>query len=563
MKKTVCLLSIIFSLAWLSSCKGKNTTLATQSLSDLDLKRGDLVVCGPADKQFGTVEFTTSCSPKTKKDFELAIALLHSFEYDEAEKVFAKVIEQEPECAMAYWGVAMSNYHPLWAPPTPQELEKGAKAIALAQTLTTKSGTETDYINAMALFYKDWNTTDHRTRSQQYKNAMESIYMANPGNKEAGIFYALALDATADPTDKTFVNQRKAGDILTALYPEGPDHPGIVHYIIHSYDYPELASLALPAARKYAAIAPSSAHAQHMPSHIFTRLGLWDECIQSNLVAASSAKCYAENAGINGHWDEELHALDYLVYGYLQKGQNKKAKEQWDYLRTIKEVHPINFKVLYAFASIPSRYVLENKLWKEAASLETYPANFPWEKFPWQNAIIHFTRLLGNAHTGNIDSAKQELKKLQTLHDMLVTRKNVYEANQVEIQFKAGEAWILLGEGKKEEALKMMNIAAELEDKTEKHPVTPGEVIPARELLADMLLQMNKSNEALIAYEADLKKHPNRFNGLYGAAVASERIKNIAKAKDYYSQLLKIAPSTEANRVELEKAKSFLADIGQ
>ena len=470
MKKTVCLLSIIFSLAWLSSCKGKNTTLATQSLSDLDLKRGDLVVCGPADKQFGTVEFTTSCSPKTKKDFELAIALLHSFEYDEAEKVFAKVIEQEPECAMAYWGVAMSNYHPLWAPPTPQELEKGAKAIALAQTLTTKSGTETDYINAMALFYKDWNTTDHRTRSQQYKNAMESIYMANPGNKEAGIFYALALDATADPTDKTFVNQRKAGDILTALYPEGPDHPGIVHYIIHSYDYPELASLALPAARKYAAIAPSSAHAQHMPSHIFTRLGLWDECIQSNLVAASSAKCYAENAGINGHWDEELHALDYLVYGYLQKGQNKKAKEQWDYLRTIKEVHPINFKVLYAFASIPSRYVLENKLWKEAASRETYPANFPWEKFPWQNAIIHFTRLLGNAHAGNIDSAKQELKKLQTLHDTLVTRKNVYEANQVEIQLKAGEAWILLGEGKKEEALKMMNIADELEDKTEKTP---------------------------------------------------------------------------------------------
>ncbi|MFC0774854.1 tetratricopeptide repeat protein [Terrimonas alba] len=558
MKKTVCLLSLLSGLVCLSSCKGKNTTLTTQSISDLNLKRGDVVVCGPADKQFGTVEFTTSCSPNTKKDFDLAIALLHSFEYDEAEKVFAKVIEQDPECAMAYWGVAMSNYHPLWAPPTSQELEKGAKAITMAQSLSQQQGVETEYINAMALFYKNWNTTDHRTRSHNYRNAMEKIYTNNPANKEAAIFYALALNATADPTDKSFVNQKKAGDILTALYPEGPNHPGIVHYIIHTYDYPELATLALPAARKYAAIAPSSAHAQHMPSHIFTRLGLWDECIQSNLVAASSAKCYAENAGLKGHWDEELHALDYLVYGYLQKGQNKQAKEQWDYLRTIKEVHPINFKVLYAFASIPSRYVLENKLWKEAASLETYPANFPWEKFPWQRAIIHFTRLLGNVHTGRLDSAKMELRKMQILRDTLLGQKNVYEASQVEVQIKTGEAWIFFGEEKNEEAVKLMNTAAGLEDKTEKHPVTPGEVLPARELLGDMLLQMNKPAGALIAYEADLKKHPNRFNGLYGAALASEKTNNTEKAKYYYGQLLAVANSSDASRAELKQARSYL-----
>ena len=558
MKNTVYLLSLFFSLIWLASCKGKNSTAATAAIGDLGLKRGDVVLCGPADKQFGTVAFTTSCSPETKKDFELATALLHSFEYDEAEKVFAKVIEQEPGCAMAYWGVAMSNYHPLWAPPSTEELEKGAKAISIAQSLSQKSKTETDYINAMSLFYKNWNTTDHRTRSLNYKNAMESIYTTDPANKEAAIFYALALNATADPADKSFVNQKKAGDILTTLYPEGPNHPGIVHYIIHTYDYPELATLALPAARKYASIAPSSAHAQHMPSHIFTRLGLWDECIQSNLVAASSAKCYAENAGIKGHWDEELHALDYLVYGYLQKGLNKKAKEQWDYLRTIKEVHPTNFKVLYAFAAIPARYVLENKLWKEAASLETYPANFPWEKFPWQNAIIHFARLLGNVHTNDLSSGKTELQKLRSLHDTLIAQKKVYEATQVEVQVKSGEAWIAFGEGKNDDALKLMNFAADLEDKTEKHPVTPGEVIPAKELLADMLLQMNKPAEALAAYEADLKKHPNRFNALYGAALASERGNNQEKAKYYYQQLLTIANSTDASRSELAKAKSFV-----
>ena len=561
MKKIAHAHLLFFSLFLLIliSCNRKNKAPSNETINAINLKRGEVVLCGPADKQFGTVEFETSCPEKVKKDFNLAIALLHSFEYDEAEKVFAKIVDSSPECAMAYWGVAMCNYHQVWpSPPAQAELEKGNKAISVAQSLTQKSKKETDYINAVALFYKDWNTTDHRTRSLNFGKAMEKIYRNYPNDKEAAIFYALALDGAADPADKSFSNQRKAGAILSGLYPNEPNHPGIVHYIIHSYDYPELAALALPAARKYASIAPSSAHAQHMPSHIFTRLGLWDECIQSNLISTSSAKCYAENAGIKGHWDEELHGMDYLVYAYLQKAENNLAKQQYDYLKTIHEVYPVSFKDAYAFAAIPARYFLENKMWKEAANIEMLPTDFPWENFPWQKAIIHFARLLGSVHIGNINLARTELKNLYSCYDTLAAKKDSYKANQVMIQIKTGEAWILFEERKPNDALQLMNIAAGMEDKTEKSPVTPGEVIPAKELLADMLLQLNKPAEALEAYEADLKKHPNRFNGLYGAGLASERINNTEKATYYYQQLRAVANSPGANRPELEIAKLFL-----
>ncbi|WP_462255412.1 tetratricopeptide repeat protein [Ferruginibacter sp.] len=550
-------------LCVLISCNNKNKVPSVETINAINLKKGNIVSCGPAEQQLGTVEFITSCSPQTKKDFNVAMALLHSFEYDEAEKVFAKIIDAEPACAMAYWGVAMSNYHPLWAPPTPPELQKGAAAIAIAKSLIQQTGREADYIDAMELFYKDWSKVNHRTRAVSFEKAMEKIYKENPAEKEAAIFYALALAAAADPADKSFANQKKAYTILTALYPNEPDHPGIVHYTIHSYDYPELAALALPAARKYAAIAPSSAHAQHMPSHIFTRLGLWDECITSNTAAAASAKCYAEAAGIKGHWDEELHALDYLVYAYLQKGDNILAKKEWDYLKTITEVSPVNFKVAYAFAAIPSRYVLENKLWEEAAGIKDHTENFAWDSYPWQNAILHFTRALGAANIGNMGLAGREVKILYRLYDTLIVQKDSYKANQVSIQIKTAEAWILLKEGKANEAIKQMAVAAAMEDKTEKNAVTPGEVIPAKELLGDMLLQLNKPADALVAYEADLQKHPNRFNGLYGAAVACEKINNTDKAGYYYKQLLAIANSPNANRPEMEKAKLFLKKDGK
>ncbi|MEP6746185.1 MAG: hypothetical protein ABJB86_00590 [Bacteroidota bacterium] len=542
----------------LAACNDRNQTPSDNAIKAINLKRGEVVLCGPPDKQFGTVEFTTFCPAEIRKDFNLGIALLHSFEYDEAEKVFAKIIGEEPGCAMAYWGVAMSNFHPLWSPPNQAELEKGAKAIEIAQALPQKSKIETAYIDAIALFYKDFNKIDHITRCIRLEKAMEKMHTDYPGDKEVGIFYALALDGAADPTDKTLFKQRKAGAILSALYPAEPDHPGIIHYIIHSYDYPELAALALPAARKYASIAPSSAHAQHMPSHIFTRLGLWDESIHSNLVSVASAQCYAKNTGIKGHWDEELHGMDYLVYAYLQKGENQLAKQQYDYLTTMHAVYPVNFKVAYSFAAIPARYFLENKMWKEAATLKMPSVNFSWQNFPWQNAIVHFARALGSAHMGHIDSAEAELKNLTILYDTLIKQKDAYKANQVQIEMKISEAWILFKKRKNTEALTLMESAVGMEDNTQKHPVTPGEVLPARELLGDMLMQMNQPGKALNAYAEDLKRHPNRFNGLYGAGLACETSNKTKEANDYYRQLINISDSINSKRPELAAAKLFL-----
>src|SRR3569833_75817 len=475
------------------SCQGNSSVPSKETIDQMALKRGELVLCGAPEKHFGEVNFDISNKgAKLKEDFNLGVALLHSFEYDEAEKVFAKVIDEDPGCAMAYWGVAMCNYHPLWTPPTGAELKKGAKAAEIARSVAEKTPREAAYIDAISAFYKDCDKTAHQVRAINFEKAMEKVYTDHPADKEAAIFYALALDAAADPADRSFQNQKRAGKILYSLYPGEPDHPGIAHYIIHTYDYPGLATLALPMAKKYATIAPSSAHALHMPSRIITRLGLRDECIRSNQASVTMARCYAPAAGITGQWDEELHGLDYLVYGFLQKGDNKSAKEQCDYVKTIDDVYPVNFKVAYAFAAIPCRYVLENQLWAVASGLEIPQAKFPWKQFYWQSAIIHFTRLMGAVHTGQMASAKTEQAALQTACDTLTRHKDAYKANQVQIQVNTGEAWISLAQGKNYEALSLMNQAADMEDKTEKHPVTPCEVIPARELLGDMLLHMLK-----------------------------------------------------------------------
>ncbi len=554
------LLFYILSLIDVVSCNNSRSVPSKKAISQINLKRGEIISCGAPDKQFGSVDFEMTCGEKTKTDFNLAIALLHSFEYDESEKVFAKIIDENPACAMAYWGVAMCNFHPLWTAPSEAELKKGSRAIELAKSITQKSERETGYINAIALFYKDWNKTDHHTRCINYEKAMEKIHNTYPADKEASVFYALALDASANPNDKTYFNQKKAGLLLSSLYPSEPNHPGIIHYIIHTYDYPGLAQLALPSARKYAAIAPSSAHALHMPSHIFTRLGLWDECIKSNLVSVAAAKCYAAQAGSKGHWDEELHGMDYLVYAYLQKGESNLAKEQLNYLDTIKEVYPVNFKVAYAFAAIPSRFFLENKNWSEAATVKLRAANFPWANFPWQESIIHFCRLLGAVHLGNIESANTELTKMKQLHDTLAKQKDSYKAEQVAIQVNTGEAWIKFKTGKTDDALRLMKLAAAMEDSTEKHPVTPGEVLPARELLGDMLLQAKQYENAVAAYEAVLQKSINRFNSLYGAGAAAEKSGNKQKAVLYYKKLLAITGTTNAgSRPELTAVTKFLA----
>ena len=550
-------LQFVFSLIALVSCAGKTNQQFESKLKSINLKQGDIALCGSTEGKFGTVEFTMSCQEKVRNNFNLATALLHSFEYDEAEKAFAKVIDEDPACVMAYWGVAMSNFHALWIPQGTADLEKGLKAIELARTLDQPSPRESDYLEAVAAFYQDWEKFDHKTRCLKFEKAMQTVYEKYPTDKEAAIFYALALNATADPKDKSFHNQRKAGEILNTLYPLEPNHPGVAHYIIHNYDYPELAELALPAARNYASVAPASAHAQHMPSHIFTRLGLWQESIQSNLLSVSAAQCYAANTKMNGHWDEELHGMDYLMYAYLQEGNDAKAKQQLDLLKSYNT--PLNNnKVAYVFAAIPARYALERKEWKEAAQLETFPANFPWDKFGWENAITHFTKALGSIHTGNLEAAKKELTQLDLIRQNLATINDVYKANQVQIQINSVGAWIQLTEGDKKEAVKLMTMAADMEDATSKNPVTPGEVVPARELLGEMYMVLGEFTRALEAYEADLQRHPNRFNGLAGAAKAAEKLLNKQKTTFYLQKLVALSVLGESKRPELIAAAKLL-----
>ncbi|HTF29920.1 MAG TPA: hypothetical protein VK625_13800, partial [Flavitalea sp.] len=458
-----------------------------------------------------------------------------------------------------YWGAAMSVFHPLWEQPSESDLQKGQRIIALARKLIDDtSSKESDYIEGIATIYDQWDKIDHHTRLLKFENASRKVFEKYPDDPEAAIFYSLALRAAADPADKSFQKQKKAGEILGAMFLKAPDHPGIAHYIIHNFDYPELADLALPAARKYASIAAASAHAQHMPSHIFTRLGLWDEAIQSNINSVASAKCYAENLGIKGHSDEELHGMDYLFYAYLQKADDRKAKEQLEYLKTINDVHPMSFKVLYSFAAIPSRYSLERKDWSGAAGLELSPAGFPWEKFPWERANLNFAKGLGAARSNKIALAKDELEQLRQIHGNLSAASQHYKANLINIQIKINEAWINLAEGHKEKALNLMSEASEMEDATEKHSVTPGELIPARELLADMYMEAGEPAKALVAYEADLKRHANRFNGLYGAAFAAEKSGDIVKANQYYRQLI-AGTSPDSDRQELKLARLFVA----
>lgn len=546
-------ITLIVSIFFIINCRDNKPK--PPMLSNIDLRRGDIIMC--SGKKFGEVSFSLSCKYSVRETFDLAVSLLHSFEYDEAEKAFVKVIDADPECAMAYWGVAMSIYHSLWEPPGADELKKGANILKIAESIP-KTEREKEYLDAIGLYFTDWEKIDARTRASKFTKKMEDVYEKHKDDTEAAIFYALALNASADPMDKNYTNQWKAGSILEPIFVEQPNHPGVAHYIIHSYDNPVLAEKALSTARKYAEIAPGSAHAQHMPSHIFTRLGLWDESISSNLNSVASAVCYAQEAGFQAHWDEELHGMDYLVYAYLQKGDNKKAMEQNEYLNTIKDVYPLNFKDAYAISAIPARIALENKNWEKAANLELSTIEFPWETFPWQKSILHFARALGASHIGDISKAENEIAILELLHENLIKADNQYQANQVMIQLKTSKAWLNFAQGKNDEAISLMSEAANMEDNTAKHPVTPCEIIPARELLGDLLLALNKPAEALKVYEIDLQYHPQRFNGIYGAATASRMNGNQKAAKAYFERLVKQTESVNTDRPEIREAKEFL-----
>jgi hypothetical protein len=552
-KALLFLITILFGC--LFACKEKAQT-PDPALAYIDLKRGELLLC--STESFGEVDFSLSCSYETRETFDLALSLLHSFEYAEAEKAFVKVIDMDSDCAMAYWGVSMSIFQSLWMQSDLSYLAKGKKLLEIANKLP-KSDLEKDYLDAISIFYSDWDTIDKATRKRMYEKKMEELYNKHEGDTEAAVFYALAILAAADPDDKSYANQKKSGKILEDLFVEKPNHPGIAHYIIHNYDYPELAEKALSTARRYSGIAPASAHAQHMPSHVFTRLGLWDESISSNINSASSANCYSEKINPDATWGAEIHAVDYLVYAYLQNGNNQKANEYLQETQAISAVFPKqHFAATYALSAIPVRIALENKQWENAANLELPSIDFTWETLHWETAILHFGKALGYSHIGNIKAAEKEMQTLETLHLNLLGANEAYKAKQVNVQVHAAKAWVELAKGNNEEALAFMKKAANLESLTTKHPVTPGEVLPADELLGDMLLALNKPAAALEAYEVNLIGHPNRFNGVYGAAIAAKESGNQEKALSYFKTLLELTGNSNSDRVELEEAKKYV-----
>ena len=510
-------------------------------------------------EKLGRVNFSVSCNKAAQQQFNRAVALLHSFWYAEAEKGFVEVTKTDPKCGMGYWGIAMSSYHPVWAPPVAAELQNGVAAMQKAGAVGAGTQRERDYIAAIETFYRDSDKFDHRTRALAYEKAMEQLYLRYPKDHEAAVFYALALLGTAQPTDKTYVNQKKAAEILNKVLAAEPQHPGVTHYLIHSFDYPALAPLALAAARSYAKIAPSSPHALHMPSHIFTRLGLWQESIESNIASAAAAKNHVAKTHPGAASFDQLHAMDYLAYAYLQTAQDGKAKEILDALYGMNKVDATIFSAAYAFAAIPARYTLERRQWAEAAALKVHPVDFPWKNFTYAEAIIYFARSLGASRGGDTAGASKDIERLISIQRSLAEARENYWATQVEIQRRTAAAWLAHAEGKQEEALKLMRSAADLEDSTEKHPVTPGAIAPARELLGELLLELREPQQALKEFEASLLVSPNRFNGLYGAAKSAELSGDRKKAEAFYAKLTVLGQRSDGKRPELQAAKVFLA----
>jgi len=510
-------------------------------------------------EKLGTVNFPTSCAPAVRAPFARAVALLHSFWYDEAEKAFGEVATADPSCAMAQWGVAMSLYHPIWAAPTPAELERGQKAVAKARAAGPPTERERDYVAAIEAFFRDAETADHRARTVAYEKVMERVYERYPGDREAAIFYSLALLGTAPPADKTYANQKKAGVILNRVLPAQPDHPGVAHYLIHSFDYPQLAELALPAARSYSKIAESSPHALHMPSHIFVRLGLWDDSIRANEDSAYAARAHVRKTLPPGARSfDELHAVDYLAYAFLQEGRDAKAREMLEIVRTTEQLDNPNFAAAYALAAVPARYALERGRWAEAAALEVAPASFPWAKFPFAEAITHFARAVGAARTGEPAKARQAVDRLEALQKAAVDAKIAYWPGQIEIQQRAAAGWLARAEGRSEDALRLLKQSVDLEAATDKHPVTPGVVVPARELYADLLMELGRPAEALAEYEASLAIAPSRSYPLAGAVRAADAAGQGGKARALYATLEKVTARSDGARPELSKLKASL-----
>jgi hypothetical protein len=499
-----------------------------------------------ADLKFGKVHFATSCNEIAQRRFDRAMRYQHSFWYAESKGIYQEAIKADPECAIAYWGIALALLNnPHIAVPAPN-LPQGLSAIEKAKATGAKTERERDYIDALSAMYVDYDKTPHQARVQSYLKKMEALAAKYPDDDEAQIFYAITLNVAASPADKTYSNQLKGAAILEPIWQRQPQHPGVAHYLIHLYDYPPIAAKGLTAALRYAKIAPNAPHAQHMPSHIFTRVGYWKESIAANNAAVSAAKASSEGG-------DQLHGQDYLVYAYLQLCQDNAARQVIGDIEAT-QPDPESFPGAYARAAAPARYMVERGDWKGAAGLDVKP-----NKFPHVMAITYFARALGAARSGDPAAARAEVAKLTEIRDSLSEAKNNYWASQVDIQRQVTSAWVLYAEGKYDDALKAMGVAADAEDNSEKSPVTPGPLVPARELYGDMLLDRGMAKEALAAFEATKAKEPNRLNGYAGAAKAAQALGDTVQAKANYEKLLTLASGSDSDRPALAAARTFVA----
>jgi hypothetical protein len=508
----------------------------------------------------GTVDFPASCNVAAQQSITRGAALLHSFGYEESRIAFHEAAKADPACAMAWWGVARTWYHPIWVPPSPEELRQGAAALDRALAIDAKTGRERDYINSLAVFYKDWPTVDHVTRAKNYEHALAEVSSRNPSDDEAAIFHALQLVAVGylDPADKTYTWQKKGSEILNQVLLRHPNHPGVAHYIIHGVDYPSLAELGLKAARAYASIAPDSPHALHMPSHIFTRLGLWDESIASNIASMKSAIAQAQRLHGGGGAFDQLHAMDYLVYAYLQQARDTSARKVLAEMEEIARLDENQFAAAYAFAATPARWALERHDWRAAAALGIKPAWFPWNRFRNAEALLHYARAIGAARTGDVAAARRSTGEIAAIRGAMPATRDYDWSGSIGAQWEAATGLIAWAEGKKDEGFRLLGMAADHEDAVDKHPVTPGAVLPVREILADLLLENGAAPEALREYEAVLKTAPGRFNATAGAARAADKAGDNTKARAYAMRLREIANSAQTSRPELEWARVYL-----
>ncbi len=510
---------------------------------------------GDGDVGSDRVSFVTSCAPALRPDFNRAVALLHSFWFAQAIAAFEAVAAKDPSCAMAHWGIALSRWgNPFAGLRSPQQIELGRAAVQKAQATGSPTPRERAFIAATAELYTSADASTQRARTIAYEQAMERVVRANPGDMEARIFHALAVNQTALASDKQYSQQLKAAAILEPLFKEHPKHPGLAHYIIHAYDHPPLADKALAAARSYASLAPSVPHALHMPSHTFTRVGLWKESIETNRRSAEAA--LKENATA-----EALHAMDYQAYAYLQIAKDAEAHRIADEARTAAQRLDPNatgaaapgVAGVFATAAIPARYALERGAWTEAAALTVRKSTFPHT-----DAITHFARALGAARAGNPMAAAADIDQLAVLRDALKAMSDAYWAEQVDIQRQIAIAWVTFADGDKSRGIDLLRVAAAAEDATDKSAVSPGPLAPARELLGYMLLDAERPADALVEFEATIKKEPNRFRGLYGGARAAEAAGQRARAITLYKQLLQVASEPDTNRPELEHARAFV-----